>query len=362
MAQDLRSFLDLVKRSRPEDFQIISRPVDPAYEITALVVKLEKEARRRPVVLFENVKGSAFPVLTNLHASRSRLATAINAAPEADAADLPARHGAPDPAARRRDRPGEGSRARAARTSISTTLPQIVHHQGDAGPYVTAAISFAKDPASETWNCAYNRLMLQGRDTHVDPPDARQAPVGVLQDRRGPGRAAAGGLRHRRPPGHRAGRPGHRLDRRGRARDHGRPARRAARAGEVRDLRRAGAGPRRAGAGGRDPAGRARGRGPVRRVHRLQPGRAPARGRALHGDHPPARRDVPGHHRRPPRSHAAVDDPDGGQPLPGGAGHGPLGQGGAGAGAVHLLRVDRAAAARPGQERDHGRASAPIST
>ena len=57
--------------------------MDPAYEITALVVKLEKEARRRPVVLFENVKGSAFPVLTNLHASRSRLAAAIGAAPEA---------------------------------------------------------------------------------------------------------------------------------------------------------------------------------------------------------------------------------------------------------------------------------------
>ena len=32
-------------------------------------------------------------------------------------------------------------------------------------PYLTAAISFAKDPASETWNCAYNRLMIQGRDT-----------------------------------------------------------------------------------------------------------------------------------------------------------------------------------------------------
>ena len=79
MAQDLRSFLDLVKRQKPEDFQIVSRPVDPAYEITALVVKLEKEARRRPVVLFENVKGSAFPVLTNLHASRSRLAAAIGA-------------------------------------------------------------------------------------------------------------------------------------------------------------------------------------------------------------------------------------------------------------------------------------------
>jgi 2,5-furandicarboxylate decarboxylase 1 len=44
-------------------------------------------------------------------------------------------------------------------------LPQVVHHEGDAGPYLTAAISFARDPASETWNCAYNRLMIKDRDT-----------------------------------------------------------------------------------------------------------------------------------------------------------------------------------------------------
>src|SRR4030095_13652776 len=44
-------------------------------------------------------------------------------------------------------------------------LPQIVHHEGDAGAYVTAAISFAKDPTREIWNCAYNRLQIKGRDT-----------------------------------------------------------------------------------------------------------------------------------------------------------------------------------------------------
>jgi 2,5-furandicarboxylate decarboxylase 1 len=44
-------------------------------------------------------------------------------------------------------------------------LPQIRHHEGDAGAYITAAISFAKDLNSDTWNCAYNRLMIQGRDT-----------------------------------------------------------------------------------------------------------------------------------------------------------------------------------------------------
>src|SRR5262245_64153938 len=83
MAQDLRSYLDLVKRRKPGDFEIVSKTVDPRYEITALVVKLEREAKRRPVLLFENVRGSRFPVLTNLHASRPRLAADMTAAPEA---------------------------------------------------------------------------------------------------------------------------------------------------------------------------------------------------------------------------------------------------------------------------------------
>src|SRR5262249_59526188 len=82
MAQDLRSYLDLVKRRKPGDFEIVSKPVDPRFEITALVVKLEREGKRRPVLLFENVKGTKFPVLTNLHASRPRLAAAMSAAPE----------------------------------------------------------------------------------------------------------------------------------------------------------------------------------------------------------------------------------------------------------------------------------------
>src|SRR5207245_770155 len=64
MAQDLRSYLDLLKRKRPEEFLIVSREVDPAYEITALVVKLEKEARKRPVLLFEKVRDTTSIHLT----------------------------------------------------------------------------------------------------------------------------------------------------------------------------------------------------------------------------------------------------------------------------------------------------------
>ena len=152
MAQDLRSFLDLVKRKAPEDFRIVSRPVVPAYEITALVVKLEKEGRRRPVMLFENVKGSAFPVLTNLHASRSRLAAAIGAAPEAMLPTYLRAMERPIPPRTVATGPVKEVVRRGKDVDLGL-LPQIVHHQGDAGPYVTAAISFGKDPASETWNC-----------------------------------------------------------------------------------------------------------------------------------------------------------------------------------------------------------------
>jgi UbiD family decarboxylase len=163
MAQDLRSFLDLVKRTRPADFQIVSRPVDPAYEITALVARLEKEGRRRPVLLFENVKGTSFPVLTNVHASRSRLAAAIGAAPDRM---LPTYLAAMErPVAPRVVATGPVKEVVRGGADVDLgLLPQIVHHDRDAGPYVTAAISFARDPASEMWNCAYNRLMIQGRD------------------------------------------------------------------------------------------------------------------------------------------------------------------------------------------------------
>jgi UbiD family decarboxylase len=164
MPQDLRSYLDLIKRRKPDEFVIVSKEVDPAYEITALVVKLEKEARRRPVLLFEKVKGTSFPVLTNLHASRSRLALGMGAAPEdmlrtylhAMERPIPPRVVATGPV---KDVVLTGGRINLH------DLPQIIHHEGDAGPYVTAAISFAKDLTGGTWNCAYNRLMIKSRDT-----------------------------------------------------------------------------------------------------------------------------------------------------------------------------------------------------
>lgn len=163
MAQDLPGYLDLVKRTRPDDLLVVSKELDPAYEITALVVKLEREARRRPVVVCERVRGTRFPVLTNLHASRSRLALSMGASPEAMLETYLRAMEKPIAPCVVKGGPCKDVVLTGDRIDLYA-LPQILHHEGDAGAYLTSAISFAKDPTSETWNCAYNRLMIKGRD------------------------------------------------------------------------------------------------------------------------------------------------------------------------------------------------------
>src|SRR5947208_2722987 len=164
MGQDLRSFLDAVKRAKPEDVQVIKKEIDPAYEITALVVKLERELKQRPILIFENVKGTKFPVITNLHANRRRLATAIGAPPDGMLKKYLHAMEKPIPPRVVATGPVKEVIQRGAEVDLYA-LPQILHHEGDAGAYLTSAVSFAKDPTKDVWNCAYNRLMIKGRDT-----------------------------------------------------------------------------------------------------------------------------------------------------------------------------------------------------
>jgi 2,5-furandicarboxylate decarboxylase 1 len=164
MAQDLRTYLAALKTRKGDEVQVVTQEVDPAFEITAIVVKLEREAKRRPVLLFEKVKGTRFPVLTNLHASRSRLAAAMRCAPDQMLRTYLAAMDKPIPPKVVARGPVKDVILTGEQIDLHD-LPQIFHHEGDAGVYLTSAISFAKDPPGATWNCAYNRLMIKGRDT-----------------------------------------------------------------------------------------------------------------------------------------------------------------------------------------------------
>ena len=164
MAQDLPSYLDRVRSAKPDDIVTIGKQVDPSFEISATVAKLEREAGKRPVMLFEDVKGSEFPVLTNLHASRARLAMAMNAKPKEMQKKYLTAMEKPIPPREVNSGPCKDVVMTGDQVNLGA-LPQIEHHQGDGGAYITAAISFAKDPDSDMWNCAYNRLMITGKDS-----------------------------------------------------------------------------------------------------------------------------------------------------------------------------------------------------
>ena len=155
---DLRSFIEKVRQESPEDVLTIKKEMDPRFEMATLVVKLEQE-RRFPILVFENVKGSEFPVVTNVHASRRRLAAAIGSEPRRAVATYLQRISAPIPPQEVDTGPVKEVVLKGDQVDL-TTLPQIVHHEDDAGPYLTAAVTLAKDPLSGRLNCSFNRLMF----------------------------------------------------------------------------------------------------------------------------------------------------------------------------------------------------------
>ena len=57
MPKDLRTYLDQLAATTPEDIFVVDREVDPKFELTGVVAKLEEE-QRFPAVFFRNVKGS----------------------------------------------------------------------------------------------------------------------------------------------------------------------------------------------------------------------------------------------------------------------------------------------------------------
>ena len=75
-APSLRSFLAELPE---EDTLRISEPIELDYLPTALILELEKR-QRTPVVIIERPKGFDEPVVTNLFASRERIARMVGAA------------------------------------------------------------------------------------------------------------------------------------------------------------------------------------------------------------------------------------------------------------------------------------------
>jgi 2,5-furandicarboxylate decarboxylase 1 len=162
MAKDLRGFLAAYEKAYPKEFCRINNEVDPRYEVAAILTKLE-ELRKLPILYYEKVKGSAFPVVTNVHSTKKKIAASIDIDPrkfrekyiEAVETSIPPRIVT--------DGPVMEQRIGAEEVDLKA-LPMMTYHEGDAAPYITAGVVLAQDPESGEYNASFNRLMYKGRN------------------------------------------------------------------------------------------------------------------------------------------------------------------------------------------------------
>ena len=167
---DLRDFLENLQERLPYDFVRIDRTVSPhQFEVTALLQHLEDE-RRFPVLFFEkplNLEGkpSAFPLLSNVFATRRRCALALGMQPEEEGLPLSLEY------ARREDRLLAPVKIPARTAPVKQVikrgdhanlhdLPVVRHHAMDPAPYID--MTPVVKPRRRLYNIAFQRTMVKG--------------------------------------------------------------------------------------------------------------------------------------------------------------------------------------------------------
>jgi 2,5-furandicarboxylate decarboxylase 1 len=161
MSQDLRSFLAQVQAHTPEEVLVVREPVEPRYVVTSVVAELAAQ-HRYPILVFENVNGSAFPVVTNVMASRERFALPMGV-PVAEVSQEYARRVKREVAPRLvADGPVQDVVLTGAAVDVGQ-LPIVTHFPVDGGPYITAGLVFCRDPHEPAVNTfGFHRIMYRG--------------------------------------------------------------------------------------------------------------------------------------------------------------------------------------------------------
>jgi 2,5-furandicarboxylate decarboxylase 1 len=144
MLRDLRDFLGLLEEHG--DLAHIGQPVSPRFDVAAGIRKTSRI--KGPGLWFDNVIGSSMPVVGGLYAVRRRALWGLEI-PDSSAAALSARFmaGMAHPIVPRvvKDGPCKEVVLTGADADFGR-LPICTHNRGDAGPFITMGIQFARHP------------------------------------------------------------------------------------------------------------------------------------------------------------------------------------------------------------------------
>jgi 2,5-furandicarboxylate decarboxylase 1 len=156
----LRTFLADLEKGGSTEFLRIKEPVALDYEISAIAMEMDRR-KRTPVLFFEKVQNTHFPMLANLFASRANFAAALGIGEDVLIEEL----------ARRNDQVIEPVLCNNApvhevvhkhEDADLGKLPIMLHFAQDGGRYITNAIVIAKDPDTGVRNASFHRMQVKG--------------------------------------------------------------------------------------------------------------------------------------------------------------------------------------------------------
>src|SRR4051812_43419881 len=155
MPKDLRTFIDQVARTMPDEIRVVSQEVDPCWGATAVPARLEQQ-QRFPTLVFRRVRGSRLPVVLNLTATYERLALSLDSTPAEMVREYGVRQASPIPPVWVDGGPVHDVVLTGAEAQLSV-LPILTHNELDAGPFVAGGCMVAKDPDSGEINVGLYR-------------------------------------------------------------------------------------------------------------------------------------------------------------------------------------------------------------
>src|SRR5437763_14626287 len=150
MPKDLRTFLDQVARTMPDEVRVVSQEVDPRWGATAVAARLEQQ-NRFPTLVFRRVRGSQVPVVLNLTATYERLALSLDTTVEDMVRVYGERQAKPIRPVEVSEGPVHDVVLAGAEARLDV-LPILTHNALDAGPFVAGGCLVARDPDSGAVN------------------------------------------------------------------------------------------------------------------------------------------------------------------------------------------------------------------
>jgi UbiD family decarboxylase len=173
--KNLRSFIDQLRQEK--DLVEIDAPVDPYLELAEIHRRVIAE--EGPALLFTNVKGSNFPVVTNLFGTPRRVELAFGPRPEQlmkQIVDLAHKLMPPTPKALWGERkllselfkiglqsvsPSKAPVLEARQEKVDVTkLPVITSWQEDGGPFFTLPLVYTQHPETKQHNLGMYRMQV----------------------------------------------------------------------------------------------------------------------------------------------------------------------------------------------------------